>query len=195
MGIKKKSKTEDSKKPNKSVSFSEEVIDNEPDEPPKKKKKKQKDDVVIKPSSAPTDDELKECKKPENIKSVDSKRQKKRMKYEKLKLEQKTQSQLTMQQKNLNYLSLWKHNRKEWKFNKIQQVWLQKHMFDKTLIPDESFETLVEYFSSAKGQIRKTILKECTEIIEKAEEKEETEDEEEKTKYKRARNMLQNLHE
>lgn len=179
----------------KKVTFTEDTVDNSDDGPPKKKSKKRKDEVVIK-SGVATEEELTECNKPENKKAVVSKRQEKKKKYDDLKAQQKLDSEVAARQKNLNYLSLWKHNKSEWKFEKLKQNWLQKHMFDEDMIPNEHWNTLIEYFSGAKGQIRQTVLKECMDVVEKSESpSEESVSDESNVKFTRARDMLQSLDE
>lgn len=180
----------------KRVTFTEDTIDNSAEPSPKKKNKKRKntDGVVIKPG-LPTEDEIRECNKPENKKATVSKREKKRQKLNDLKAQQKIESEVVAQQKNLNYLSLWKHSQADWKFEKIRQAWLHKHMFEKELVPKEHWKTLVEYFSGAKGQIRQTIIKECTDIVEKYDNSTEEDNEITEVKFKRARDMLQSLEE
>lgn len=194
-------KTKSPKNKRKQVSFTEETIDNSTDtDPPKKKSKKQKskkENVVIK-AGIPTEEEMIECDKPENKSAKVSKRQKKKQKYIELLEKQKIESQINSTKKNLNYLSLWKHDRSQWKFEKLKQSWLQKNMFDDKLIPDDHWKTLVEYFSGAKGHIRQVILKECMAIVEKYEQlnaEEENQTEISETKFERARDMLQSLEE
>ncbi|XP_063535533.1 uncharacterized protein DDB_G0286299 [Cydia strobilella] len=112
----------------------------------------------------------------------------------------------------LNYLSQWKHNRQNWKFMKAKQVWLFKNKFSTLLVPDASWPTLLEYFDSAQGNIRKLLLEDANKIIKQLDDwtesqnKESRDDEEtEETKaeaakpddnvYKRARDLIQCLQE
>ncbi|XP_047993257.1 uncharacterized protein C7orf50 homolog [Leguminivora glycinivorella] len=112
----------------------------------------------------------------------------------------------------LNYLSQWKHNKQNWKFMKAKQVWLFKNKFSTSLVPDASWPTLLEYFESAQGNIRKLLLEDANKIIKQLDDwtesqsKESKDDEEtEETQaeiarpddnvYKRARDLIQCLEE
>ncbi|KAF2899636.1 hypothetical protein ILUMI_06545 [Ignelater luminosus] len=103
------------------------------------------------------------------IQKEESKRAKKRKKHQQLLLEKKVKVDIAMQGKTLNYLSQWKHNRDEWKFEKLRQIWLQQNMFDSDRVPDKFWETSVEYFSNAKGKIRQILIDDALKIIEKSE--------------------------
>lgn len=129
--------------------------------------------------------------------SEESIRAKKRKKHAKLLEEKKLKAELAMQQKCLNYLSLWKHNRQEWKFEKLRQVWLQQNLYNKAKIPDEFWDVLVQYFSNSKGKARDTIIKDAIKIVEQedTEPVEETDKEDFTVKLSRARNIIQNLQE
>jgi len=142
------------------------------------------------------------------IEKEESKRAQKRKKHEQLLSAKKLKVDLAMQDKCLNYLSIWKHSRSDWKFEKLRQVWLQQNMFDSDKIPVQFWETLVEYFSNAKGKIRQTIMDDALKIIETAEfsisqnddEKTKVEDENQNNgtseiKVQRAKNIIQSLQE
>ncbi|GLV44806.1 uncharacterized protein CBL_14623 [Carabus blaptoides fortunei] len=204
MKIKDPNEESDEKLDRKGVHFAADVIDNEIENPTTNKKRKSKQinegnenwtSEETTESRLPTEGELMECEKPENKKNVASKRQRKREKFEKLKAENKLKSETQMQQKALNYLSLWKHNRNDWKFEKLRQVWVQNHMFDKVCIPDEFWNTVVEYFGGAKGKIRQVLTEQCMKILEENESKKDDSDEKDDTKYQRARILLQNVQE
>lgn len=119
----------------------------------------------------------------------------------------------------ISYLSQWKHDKQNWKFMKIKQVWLFKNKFSSILVPDSSWKTLLEYFESAQGNIRKLLLDDANKVINQMDEwtesqKDKTEastevlddneaaddkNEPEITKpdntaYKRARELIQCLH-
>lgn len=170
-----------------SVTFTPETIDNEPEtnESPSKRQKSEE-------TRLPTEEELLEVQKPQNIKDVASKRQKKRLKHEKLLADNKLKQDAALQEKALNYLSRWKHNQSEWKFEKLRQIWLQNHMFDVTALPDKFFDILVEYFGGSKGKIREVLIETCTKIVDEAE---DNEDAVAGDKFKRARTLLQFLQE
>eukprot|EP01138_Halocafeteria_seosinensis_P008100 gb/GECG01008278.1/.p1 GENE.gb/GECG01008278.1/~~gb/GECG01008278.1/.p1 ORF type:complete len:322 (+),score=69.71 gb/GECG01008278.1/:1-966(+) len=52
-----------------------------------------------------------------------------------------------------------------WKFNKLRQAWLLNHLYDTTLVPDEMFDTVLEYLGKLAGQARKRTLAEAREIL------------------------------
>eukprot|EP00700_Malawimonas_jakobiformis_P002999 EC725409.1.p1 GENE.EC725409.1~~EC725409.1.p1 ORF type:complete len:118 (+),score=17.80 EC725409.1:59-412(+) len=45
----------------------------------------------------------------------------------------------------LEYLSLWKHDRDSWKFQKVRQVYLLQHLYERDRVPKSFFPTLLEY--------------------------------------------------
>lgn len=69
-----------------------------------------------------------------------------------------------------SYLSQWKHDRQNWKFMKAKQVWLYKNKFSLHLVPDSSWQTLLEYFESAQGNIRNLLLEDANKVIKKMDE-------------------------
>lgn len=127
----------------------------------------------------------------------ESKRAKKRKKHAQLLDEKKTKAELTMQEKCLNYLSQWRHCRNDWKFEKLKQVWLHQNMFDSDKMPDKFWDTLILYFSSAKGKIRQVISDNALKIVEAADGKTDSSESSEihDVKLHRARSILQNLEE
>lgn len=147
-------------------------------EPKKKKRKK----LVAE------EEENEESKSPESKK--ESIRARKRKKYAQLLEEKKMKAEVAFQEKALNYLSKWKHSRDEWKFEKLRQIWLQHNMYDSVKVPQEFWETLIEYFSNSKGKARDVLLKEALKIIE-----EENEENKATCKMLRARDIIQNLQE
>lgn len=184
--------------------------------PKKKKKRKQKvEEEVIEAKKQKaddpetpdeeTDEAQQENESAENLNTIkpevkreDSIRAIKRKKHAALMQEKKLKAELALQQKCLNYLSQWKHNKSEWKFEKLKQVWLQQNMLSVEKVPEEMWDTLVEYFGGCKGKARETIIKDALKVIEadddeENQEKEETEDD--GVKLKRARDIIQNLQE
>lgn len=117
-----------------------------------------------------------------------SKRALKRMKYQELLDKKKNESETTLRSKALNYLSKWKYNKTDWKFEKLRQVWLVQNLYDSSKIEDKFWETIVEYFNSAQGKVREKILKEAIKIV-------ETEDIElnDQVKFQRAKDIVQSL--
>lgn len=118
----------------------------------------------------------------------------KRMKHAKLIEDKKMKSDLAIQEKTFNYLSKWKHNRNEWKFEKLKQIWLQQNLFNSAKIPDEFWKTVVDYMGSASAHVRDLLCKEALKIIEK-EDEETNENDEHKIRVSRARDIIQCLQE
>ncbi|KAI4462659.1 hypothetical protein MML48_4g00001126 [Holotrichia oblita] len=129
------------------------------------------------------------------VQKEESIRAKKRRKHMELIQAKKLRHEIDLQQKCLNYLSLWKHSRSQWKFEKLKQIWLQQNMFDDTKIPDEFWDTLVEYFNSAKGQAKSSLLSSAVKIVDSVEEMDDASPEKTNVKYLRARNIVQNIQE
>lgn len=125
------------------------------------------------------------------VKREDSIRAMKRKKHAALMQEKKLKAELALQQKCLNYISQWKHNRSEWKFEKLKQVWLQQNMFNSDKIPAEIWDTVVDYFCGCKGKARETIIQDAVKVIDAENESEEDGG----IKMKRARDIVQNMHE
>lgn len=141
-------------------------------------------------SSGVSDDLIKSKKTKESIRSL------KRKKHVQLLEEKKLKTDFKLQQGALNYLSLWKHAKSEWKFEKLKQIWLQQNLFVTNKIPKECWETAVEYFNGAKGAIRKVILSDALRIIQEEDKAEaKNEDEDYQIRLKRARDIIQNLQE
>lgn len=192
--------TNKNKQKRKKQTFHSELPQNEKTEdaiPRKKNKRNQKkisaEEVASTDSvTEPKEEDTSITEKP----AEESIRSKKRKKHAKLLEEKKLKTELAIQQKCLNYLSLWKHNKDEWKFEKLRQVWLQQNMYNTAKIPDEFWDVLVQYFSSSKGKARNTIIQDAIKVVEK-EENETNEDEKEdfKIKVSRARDIIQNLQE
>lgn len=168
-------------------------------EPQKKKKRKDKKtdttDAKISEENQEnsTDNPDTKTTKTEGEKE-ESIRARKRKKHAQLLADKKLKSELALQQKGLNYLSLWKHNRSEWKFEKLRQVWIQHNMFDAAKIPDEFWDDLVQYFGNSKGKARSVIIQDAVKLIEK-EGSDDTDSDEFQIKLKRARDIVQNLQE
>lgn len=166
------------------------------DKPKRKKKKKQ-------PVS--TD--------PADKKGQKSIRQTKREKYAQKQAEVAAASKDQLKSQCISYLSQWKHDRQNWKFMKAKQVWLYKNKFSSYLLPDSSWPVFLEYFESAKGNIRNLLLGDANKVIKQMDEWTESSSkeiieteaaEDEKSEgpkkpddaaYKRARDLIQCLQE
>ncbi|EZA61800.1 hypothetical protein X777_09421 [Ooceraea biroi] len=125
-----------------------------------------------------------------------SKRQLKKEKAVKVAIQKKQTSRMNAMQKALNYVSMWKHSRSEWKFEKLKQIWLMDNLLDNDSISDATFPIVLEYFEGCKGIAREVLLKKGMDVMRKAEEAENESNRieiMESTAYKRARQLLQAL--
>ncbi|KAH0944858.1 hypothetical protein HN011_002517, partial [Eciton burchellii] len=125
-----------------------------------------------------------------------SKRQLKREKAIRIATRNRETNKLNIMRKALSYVSMWKHSRSEWKFEKLKQIWLMDNLLDNDSVPDTVFPIVLEYFEGCKGMARQVLLKKGMEIIRKAEEEEDENhrtDIVESIAYERARRLLQAL--
>lgn len=127
--------------------------DSEADKEPKKKKKKQ---------AAATNSTDQKGKR--------SIRQMKREKHAQRQAEAQAAAKDELKLQCTSYLSQWKHDRQNWKFMKAKQVWLYKNKFSAHLVPHSSWQTLLEYFESAQGNIRNLLLEDANKVIKKMDE-------------------------
>ncbi|KAK2576272.1 hypothetical protein KPH14_005638 [Odynerus spinipes] len=134
-----------------------------------------------------SEDNTKNAKKPSN-------RQLKRERAEQRVAEKREASKAEATQKALTYVTKWKYAKSQWKFEKFRQIWLIDNLLDDTLIPDEIFPIVLEYFEGCKGMAREELLKKGMDVVRIAEENVEKKDEIiESVSYKRARLLLQAL--
>jgi len=75
----------------------------------------------------------------------------------------------------LEYLKLWKNDRKKWRFKKVKQIILIKNMYKCDKIDDDHFEMLLAYLESAKGMVVTKTLEKAVEYISKDEDDKEDE--------------------
>ncbi|EGI58158.1 PREDICTED: uncharacterized protein C7orf50 homolog [Acromyrmex echinatior] len=134
----------------------------------------------------------------ENVKTAKnpSKRQLKKEKAVQVAVKKMESRRSHAMQKALNYVSLWKHSRNEWKFEKLKQIWLMDNLLDDNSISDNLFPIVLEYFEGCKGMAREVLLRKGMEIIRKAEAEADEDNKNEimmSTTYKRARQLLQTL--
>lgn len=54
----------------------------------------------------------------------------------------------------LDYLNQWATTRESWKFQKIRQIWLLEHAYDKDAIGKKEFALLCDYIQDLKGVAR-----------------------------------------
>lgn len=191
-----KVETKTKKKKRKNDANDSTTISQTQNEVPKKKAKRLK---VIEPkeeaeSENVVTEEL-DPTKPE-IKKVESIRERKRKKYKDLIEQKRLKNEENMQKQCLNYISKWKHARDSWKFEKLKQIWIQKHIHDNVMIPNEFWNLVLEYFNNGKGKTRDMLLKDSLKIVEEVDSaKDEDIPEEKKLKYNRAREIIQHLQE
>ncbi|CAG9766308.1 unnamed protein product [Ceutorhynchus assimilis] len=193
---------EDSEKPKKKRKKNKDTSNEsrnktENNESSKSKKKKTKNEADSQTpmdtgdNNNPDEEEEEVSKQTNKEEKKESNRSIKKRKHAKILEEKKVQIELELQQKALNYLSKWKHSKSEWKFEKLRQIWLQQNLFDSSKVPDEFWDTVVQYFNGAQGQSRQTVFDEALKFIENS--SEEKTDEEYQIKLKRARDVVQNL--
>lgn len=127
--------------------------DSDTEDAPKKKKKKQ-------PVATNSSDQ----------KGKKSIRQIKREKHAQREAEAQAAAKDELKSQCISYLSQWKHDRQNWKFMKAKQVCLYKNKFSSHLVPDTSWQTLLEYFESAQGNIRNLLLEDANKVIKKMDE-------------------------
>lgn len=75
-----------------------------------------------------------------------SKRQKKRQKKVQVIVRNKEQEI----EKTISYLTKWDTNRDEWKYEKLRQIYIQKHVFDEAIISNEHSDLAIKYLSTSK---------------------------------------------
>lgn len=75
-----------------------------------------------------------------------SKRQKKRQKQAQVVVQRKDDDI----EKTIGYLTKWKENRSEWKFEKLRQICVQKNILNEKVIPDEHFDLAIEYLATTQ---------------------------------------------
>lgn len=145
----------------------------------------------------PSNTELVQATQPENTPNIDTTRQKKRAKHQKVVETAKVDSAQREQLRNLEYLRKWKTNKVEWKFEKLRQISIQNQLFrEKDAIDDESWELAIDYMSGTKGAGREVIIKKAEEIINEIDSRINGEKNAELVKlksYNRARELLQLL--
>ncbi|KAH3879304.1 glutamic acid-rich protein-like [Dreissena polymorpha] len=89
-----------------------------------------------------------------------AKRKQKKLDKERQKKEQEEKSG-TAKASAIDYLDKWKHNRDEWKFNKVRQCWLLQNMYKEPLVDDDHFNILLEYLDGLQGKAREITRKEA----------------------------------
>lgn len=113
----------------------------------------------------PTLQEINESLKSENLKNIETGRQKKRAKHQKVVEVNKQSSKEREISRNNDYLNKWKSDRESWRFEKLRQISIQNHLFDEENIDDNLWSLTIEYLSGAKGAARECIVKKSQEVI------------------------------
>ncbi|KAL5018847.1 hypothetical protein ScPMuIL_004569 [Solemya velum] len=116
-------------------------------------------------------------------KKKEKKKKKAEEKKNKKELDEKKESAKTPA---LEYLKQWKSDRKNWKFQKVRQVWVLQHMYDDAQITDDNFEIVLEYLEGLKGQSKDMTVKKAEEML-------PDDIDEDDVRYKRARQVIQLL--
>lgn len=145
----------------------------------------------------PTITELVAADKPENVPNIETTRQKKRAKHQKCIEIAKVDSAQRELLRNTEYLQKWKHNRAEWKFEKLRQISIQNNLFKEVdPIDDDTWQLAVEYMSGSKGAARDAIVKKAETVINEIDARITEENKMEmitQQSYNRAREILQLL--
>ncbi|KAH8235050.1 hypothetical protein KR032_008088 [Drosophila birchii] len=156
------------------------------------------DDDDNEEEAQPTDAQLREAARPENVNAVVTVRQKKKQKHQQRLEAQRSQNSNKEAKVNKEYLVKWKESREEWKFIKLRQISIQQTAFDEDKPDAELWPIALEYLASSQGAARAKISKLAEEVIQQLDkEGEKLEDETERqkliesTRYQRARDLLQ----
>uniref|UniRef100_A0A1B6I3C4 WKF domain-containing protein n=1 Tax=Homalodisca liturata TaxID=320908 RepID=A0A1B6I3C4_9HEMI len=136
--------------------------------------------------------------KPNNV-STEVKKSKKKNKKPQMKPQPKF-NDAEVNLRGINYLTKWRDDKKNWKFDKNMQKRLITIMFDETKLPEESFQTFLEYMAGGSESIKKVVLSKANNIISEmekwnnlSEKAKETATKVEESQYDRARNLVQYL--
>uniref|UniRef100_T1IT15 WKF domain-containing protein n=1 Tax=Strigamia maritima TaxID=126957 RepID=T1IT15_STRMM len=138
----------------------------------KKLSKSSNEDEDIAESSCKPKSEKDVPKRKASKEALEKKREKNRL--NKLKKRQMKRGEIEISTKGkeeaLEYLKCWSTDKANWKFMKVRQTWLLKHMF-KTTFTDEEFDTLVEYATSIQGNARIKLREQAESVIKDIDEK------------------------
>ncbi|KAG0253273.1 hypothetical protein DFQ27_007504 [Actinomortierella ambigua] len=91
---------------------------------------------------------------------------------------------LDMSTPGLQYLVEWKRFRAVWKFQKMRQVWLLKHMYNDADLPDTHWPIFLEYIKDLKGAARTATIEEAQKIVDAPEQPEDDQQEKEEEDVK-----------
>lgn len=144
----------------------------------------------------PTLQEINDSLKPENIKNIETGRQKKRVKHQQTVEVNKQSSKERETLRNIEYLNKWKSDRDSWKFEKLRQISIQNSLYDEANMDDDLWWLVTEYLSGTKGAARECIIKKSQDIINDIDSRLTETNKKEMLSlknYQRAREMLQLL--
>jgi nitrate reductase assembly molybdenum cofactor insertion protein NarJ len=117
-------------------------------------------------------------------------RSKKRIKHEELQKTLKDKFDTKRRDEVLQYLTAWKSDKAQWKFQKVKQMFIEKQIFNSEEIPDEIWPTALEYLSGSRDASKQALLKAARDMTEQLGAKE---DGKKDAKYKRARKIVKTL--
>lgn len=168
----------------------------ETDIAPKKQKTADVDNLVCEDEQHPTEEQLQESEKPENQPDLRTVRQKKKKRHQKNVVMQMETSANKEINKNAEYLTKWKQDKTQWKFEKLRQISIQNTCLDESKMTDEIWEIAAEYLSGTKGAAKSKLCEMAESTIDKLDEEiQKTNDKSliVSASYKRARELLQSL--
>lgn len=143
----------------------------------------------------PTSQELQAADHPENTPNIETTRQKKKAKSQKVAETAKVDSANRDSIRNLQYLRLWKSDRCTWKFHKLRQLSIQKSLFRSEMpMDDEMWDLALEYLAGSKGQSRQLLIDAAEKVINETDERINADNQQElvnEKMYTRARELLQ----
>ncbi|XP_055686655.1 uncharacterized protein C7orf50 [Lutzomyia longipalpis] len=145
----------------------------------------------------PTEEELRESEKPENQMNVESVRDKKR------KLTEKQAENSREKLKNLaketahDYLIRWKNDKKQWKFEKVKQKFIQNNALNEENFNQEMWPIVLEYLGKSKGASRDYLIETAQKVIQEVDQAIQKDPQNahllHESRYLRARELLQML--
>lgn len=94
------------------------------------------------------------------------------------------------------YLHTYVNDKEQFKFNKITQLHLIKHTYNKLLLPKQYFTYFIDYIKNIQGNARTELIKQANAMVDKYENtKFDNEDDEHTARrsYKRAKQIIQVL--
>lgn len=160
--------------------------------PAKKEKSGHQSDDESDLIQQPTERELAESLKKENLIDIETVRGKKKNQH--TQIVEKRKEDITKKEKESieAYLKTWKTDKSSWKFEKRKQIYIQNNWQNLENISDKQFEICLEYIESSKGKCREEMVANAEKLIQKLDAQNEESDERQ-NQYNRARQLLQIL--